>query len=84
MALALRGHRLYISDTGLWARLIGPSFCIRPLLERNLREALLPSDGNFIVFLTCPLSSACLFLSLVMVISAIFASLQRKRKLLEG
>jgi TctA family transporter len=77
VALALRGHRLYISDTGLWARIIGLSFCIRFLLERNLREALLPSDGNFIVFLTRPLSSACLFLFLVMLISAIFSSFKR-------
>ncbi len=60
------------------------AFILGPMLERSLRETLLLSDGRLSVFLTRPLSAACLLLSLLMLLSTILPSLQKRCKLLEG
>jgi putative tricarboxylic transport membrane protein len=56
------------------------AFVLGPLLEKSLREALIISDGSMRVFLTRPLSAASLFVALVLLLSAILPSLQKRRK----
>jgi len=55
------------------------AFVLGPMLEQNLRQALMLSDGNLTVFFTRPLSAASLIVCLFLLVSAIFPSLQRKR-----
>lgn len=56
------------------------AFVLGPLLEKNLRQALILSDGSIGVFLTRPLSAAGLLISLFLLVSAALPSLQKKRK----
>jgi len=56
------------------------AFVLGPMLEQNLRQALILSDGSISVFLIRPLSLGSLLISLFLLLSAIFPSLQRKRK----
>jgi putative tricarboxylic transport membrane protein len=55
------------------------AFVLGPMLEQNLRQALIISDGRFIVFLTHPLSGISLIFSLLLLFSAVFPSLQKRR-----
>ncbi len=59
------------------------AFVLGPLLEQNLRQALILSDGNPVVFLTHPISAACLLLSVFLLASSALPFIQRKRKILE-
>lgn len=56
------------------------AFVLGPMLEQNLRQALILSDGSLSVFLTHPLSAGSLIVSLFLLLSAILPSLQRKRE----
>ena len=56
------------------------AFVLGPLLERNLRQALIMSGGSMGVFISRPLSAASLLIALFMVVSAAIPSLQRGRK----
>jgi putative tricarboxylic transport membrane protein len=56
------------------------AFVLGPMLEQNLRQALILSDGRLSVFLTRPLSAGSLLLSLFLLLSAILPSFQRKRE----
>jgi putative tricarboxylic transport membrane protein len=56
------------------------AFVLGPLLEKNLRQALILSDGSIGVFLTRPLSAAGLLISLFLLVSAALPSLQKKRR----
>jgi len=56
------------------------AFVLGPMLEQNLRQALILSDGSLSVFLTRPLSVGSLLISLFLLLSAILPSLQKKRK----
>jgi len=55
------------------------AFVLGPLLEKNLRQALILSDGNISVFLTRPLSAASLLISCLLILSAILPFIQKKR-----
>lgn len=55
------------------------AFVLGPLLEQNLRQALIISDGGFGVFLTRPLSAGSLIISVLLLLSAILPSFQKKR-----
>jgi putative tricarboxylic transport membrane protein len=55
------------------------AYVLGPLLERNLRQALILSDGNLNTFLTHPLSAASLLISLLLLFSAAFPFLRRRR-----
>lgn len=57
------------------------AFVLGPMLEQNLRQSLLLSDGRLSVFLTRPLSLGCLLICFLLLLSAILPSLQRKRKM---
>jgi putative tricarboxylic transport membrane protein len=56
------------------------AFVLGPILERNLRQALIMSGGSMGVFFSSPISAASLLMALFMVVSATIPSLQRKRK----
>ncbi|MBP1731845.1 MAG: hypothetical protein H6Q55_2274 [Deltaproteobacteria bacterium] len=59
------------------------AFVLGPLLEQNLRQALILSDGSPAVFVTHPISAVCLAVSLFLLLSSIFPFIQKKRKILE-
>jgi putative tricarboxylic transport membrane protein len=54
-------------------------FVLGPMLENNLRKALILSQGELSGFLTRPISAACLFLAAALLISAVLPALRRKR-----
>jgi putative tricarboxylic transport membrane protein len=56
------------------------AFVLGPMLEKNLRQALILSDGSLHVFLTRPLSAASLLISLFLLLSALLPSLQKRRR----
>ena len=56
------------------------AYVLGPMVEQNLRQALIISDGRFGVFFAHPLSAACLIISLFLLFSALFPSLQRRRR----
>ena len=57
------------------------AFVLGPMLEQNLRQALILSDGSARVFFTHPISAACLIISLFLVISGIFPEIRKRRKM---
>jgi putative tricarboxylic transport membrane protein len=48
------------------------AFVLGPLLDLNLRQALLISDGKFIDFFARPISAVTLGLAMVLLLSATF------------
>jgi len=56
------------------------AFVLGPMFERNLRQALIISDGSPMVFLTHPISLGALILCLLFLLSAVLPSLKRKRE----
>jgi putative tricarboxylic transport membrane protein len=57
------------------------AFVLGPMFERNLRQALIISDGSPMVFLTHPISLGALVICFLFLFSAILPSLRRKRRL---
>jgi putative tricarboxylic transport membrane protein len=55
------------------------AFVLGPLLENNLRKALILSRGDFVIFLSRPISAACLGLALALLLSPLVPRLGRKR-----
>lgn len=56
------------------------AFVLGPILEQNLRQALILSDGSIGIFLSRPLSAGSLLIALMLLLSAVLPSLQGKRK----
>jgi putative tricarboxylic transport membrane protein len=56
------------------------AFVLGPMLEKNLRQALILSDGNLSVFLTRPLSAASLIVSALLLLTAVLPFVQSKRR----
>lgn len=56
-------------------------FVLGPPLEENLRRALLMSDGSFTVFVTRPISLACLVITAAALAAMVLPSLRRRRAL---
>jgi putative tricarboxylic transport membrane protein len=56
------------------------AFVLGPMLEKNLRQALILSDGSIGVFVSHPLSAVSLFIALFLLLSAVLPSLQKRRK----
>lgn len=56
-------------------------FVLGPMLENNLRKALILSQGELAGFLTRPISAACLILAVLLLLSAVLPALRRKRDL---
>jgi putative tricarboxylic transport membrane protein len=55
------------------------AFVLGPMLEKNLRQALILFDGNLSVFVTRPLSAAALAISVLLLLTAVMPFVQRKR-----
>jgi putative tricarboxylic transport membrane protein len=56
------------------------AYVLGPMLEQNLRQALILSDGNLSVFMTRPLSAASLLLSLLLMVSGAFQFFRRRKR----
>jgi len=54
------------------------AFVLGPLLDLNLRQALLISDGSFIAFFTRPISAVTLGLAILLLVSAAFPFVMKR------
>ena len=55
-------------------------FVLGPLLEENLRRAMIISRGDPSVFLTRPISASLLILAALIIVVAVLPSVRRKRE----
>lgn len=55
-------------------------FILGPMMEENLRRALLLSRGDWTVFATRPLSGSLLFVALILLVIVLLPSVKSKRK----
>jgi putative tricarboxylic transport membrane protein len=55
------------------------AFVLGPLLENNLRKALILSQGDLSTFLTRPISAGCLVIAAVLLVVPLLPTLRRKR-----
>jgi putative tricarboxylic transport membrane protein len=58
------------------------AFVLGPLLENNLRKALILSRGDFWTFVERPISGACLLIAVLMLVLPLLPSLARKREVI--
>ena len=56
------------------------AFVLWPMLENNLRKALILSQGELTTFLTRPISAACLLFAAVLLVFPLLPALRRKRE----
>jgi putative tricarboxylic transport membrane protein len=56
------------------------AFVLGPMMENNLRKALIVSDGSFSIFFERPISLVCLVLALVLLASAALPALRTRRE----
>jgi putative tricarboxylic transport membrane protein len=56
------------------------AFVLGPMLENNLRKALILSQGELTTFVERPISAACLGLALALLVLPIFPALRRRRE----
>jgi len=56
------------------------AFVLGPMLENNLRKALIISRGDFWTFVERPISGTCLLLAVLMLVLPLLPSLARKRQ----
>jgi putative tricarboxylic transport membrane protein len=57
------------------------AFVLGPMLEQNLRQALILSDGSARVFFTHPISAVCLIISSFLVISGALPEIRKRRRM---
>jgi putative tricarboxylic transport membrane protein len=55
------------------------AFVLGPLLEYSLKQSLLMSRGSFNIFLTRPISAACLGIALILLLIPLVPRIGRKR-----
>jgi putative tricarboxylic transport membrane protein len=55
------------------------AFVLGPLLEKNLHQALILSDGRLSVFFTRPLSAAALLISFLLLLTAVLPFIRKRR-----
>ena len=61
------------------------AFVLGPMFENNLRQALIMSDGSFLVFLSRPISAVCILIAAVLLLlSTVSAARKRREKLTQG
>jgi putative tricarboxylic transport membrane protein len=58
------------------------AFVLGPMLEQNLRQALILSSGSAAVFFTHPLSAASLLISFFLLLSTIIPAVRKKREVI--
>jgi putative tricarboxylic transport membrane protein len=56
------------------------AFVLGPMLENNLRKALILSQGEVATFVERPISATCLALAAVMLVAPLFPALRRRRE----
>lgn len=56
------------------------AFIMGPLLEQNLRQALLISGGSFTIFFTRPISCVTLAIAILLLLSNVLPSMKKKRE----
>jgi putative tricarboxylic transport membrane protein len=56
------------------------AFVLGPLMENNLRKALIISDGSFKIFVERPISLTCLVIALAILLSPLLPGLRARRK----
>jgi putative tricarboxylic transport membrane protein len=54
------------------------AFVLGPLLENNLRKALILSHGDFVTFIERPISAACLALAALVLLAPLLPLLGRR------
>ena len=54
------------------------AFVLGPLLDLNLRQALLVSDGSFLAFFTRPISGVTLGIAVLLLVSAAFPAIMKR------
>jgi putative tricarboxylic transport membrane protein len=55
------------------------AFVLGPLLENNLRKALILSHGDFVTFIERPISAVCLALAALVLLAPLLPLLGRRR-----
>jgi putative tricarboxylic transport membrane protein len=55
-------------------------FILGPMMEENLRRALLLSRGDWSVFVTSPLSASLLAIATLLLVIVLLPSIKKKRK----
>jgi TctA family transporter len=55
-------------------------FILGPMMEENLRRALLLSRGDWFIFITRPMSATLLFLAALMIVFVLIPSIGSKRQ----
>jgi putative tricarboxylic transport membrane protein len=58
------------------------AFILGPMLENSLRQSLIISRGDFLIFVQRPIAAACLFATLILFLTALVPFIRRKRELL--
>jgi putative tricarboxylic transport membrane protein len=56
------------------------AFVLGPLLENNLRKALILSQGDLVTFIQRPISGTCLVVALLLLMSPLLPTLRKKRE----
>ena len=56
------------------------AFIMGPILEQNLRQALLMSGGSFAIFINRPISAVTLAIALLLLLSSAFPFMKKNRK----
>jgi putative tricarboxylic transport membrane protein len=56
------------------------AFVLGPLMENNLRKALIISDGSFSIFVARPISLTCLVIAVAILLSPLLPRLRARRK----
>jgi putative tricarboxylic transport membrane protein len=56
------------------------AFVLGPMLEQNLRQALILSDGSAAIFVTQPLSAACLAISAILLMTSIYHAIRGRSR----
>ncbi len=57
------------------------AFVLGPLLETNLRQSLILSDGAFSIFIYRPISAGCLLLALALLLTSFIPAIMKKREM---
>lgn len=58
------------------------AFVLGPMLENNLRKALILSQGDMTTFVTRPISAVCLAFAAMLLLTAILPALRKKREVI--
>jgi putative tricarboxylic transport membrane protein len=56
------------------------AFVIGPIMEQSLRQSLLLGDGNFMIFLTRPISLVLILLAALLTVSSAIPAIARRRR----